>query len=183
MKIELTGGYKRKSIIEFDGKIHELDIDTEEFSLDDDIHIICKIQRDADLTRIEGEVIASALQKCSRCLESFRQDIIGNFSIVVRHLKKGETVPYYSEDDTDKDEDGLVYLSYGEDSIDITENVHDALLLSVPLKPVCREDCKGFCPVCGNNLNVSDCDCISKSNDSRWQALSGLLHNSTDNKE
>jgi len=44
MKIELSGDYKRKSVIEFDGKIHELDINSEESSLDDDIHIICRVQ-------------------------------------------------------------------------------------------------------------------------------------------
>ena len=183
MKIELSGDYKRKSVIEFDGKIHELDINSEESSLDDDIHIICKVQRNADLTRIESEVVASAMQECSRCLESFRHGIIGKFSIVICHLKKGETIPDYSEDDVDKDEDSLVYLFYGESSIDITENVHDALLLSVPFNPVCKENCKGLCPVCGNNLNVSDCGCVNKSDDSRWQALSGLLYNSTNDKE
>jgi uncharacterized protein len=183
MKIELVGDYQRKRIVEFNSNVNELDIHTEELLFDKNIHIICKIQRDGDLTRIEGEVIVTAQQECSRCLESFEQDIVGNFSIVVHHLKRGETIPFHSEEDTEKDEDSFIYLSFDEDSIDITENVHDALLLSIPLKPVCKEDCKGLCPVCGHNLNESDCGCTSKRIDNRWQALSGLLNNSTNNEK
>lgn len=183
MKIDLFGGYDRNSTIEIDTKVRELVIDSDEFSSDYDIHVICSMQRDMDLTRVEGKVNTSAVLECSRCLESFRQDIVGNFSIVARHLKKGETISVYSDDDKNEDEDDLIYIAHNEDSIDITKFVHDALLLSIHLKPVCSEDCKGLCPVCGNNLNESECGCNSESDDPRWQALSGILNNSTDKKK
>ena len=183
MRIDLFKDYNRSSAIEIVAKIRDLDIDIDEFSFDDDIHVICSMQKDMGLARIEGEVDASPVLECSRCLKSFRQDIVGNFSIIARQLKKGETIPVYSDDDRNEDEDDLIYVAHDEDSIDITKFVHDALLLSIPLKPVCSEDCKGLCPVCGNNLNESECGCNRESNDPRWQALSGILSDSADEKK
>ena len=180
MKIELFGDQNRKSVIEINGRISELDICSEEAAFDDDIKVICRLHRYVDLTRVEGEVIASASLECSRCLESYREDIAGNFLIIAHHLKKGEVISDFSEYDEGEDTENLIYIAYGEDSIDINQNVHDAILLSIPLKPVCSEDCKGLCPICGNNLNESECGCNSENKDARWQAVSGLLHDSTD---
>ena len=180
MKIDLFKGHNRNSVIEIDAKIRDLDIDIDEFSLDDDIHVICSIQKDMSLARIEGEVNASPVLECSRCLKSSKQDIVGNFSFVARHLNKGETIPAYPDDDSN--EDDLIYIAHDEDSIDIAEFVHDALLLSIPFKPVCSEDCKGLCPICGNNLNEGECGCNRKSNDPRWQALSGISSDSAEEK-
>jgi len=183
MKIDLFRDYSRNSVIKIGAKICDLDIGIDEFSFDDDIHVICSMQKDMDLARIEGEVNASPILECSRCLKSFRQDIVGYFSIVARHLRKGETVPVYSDDDKNEDEDDLIYIAHDEDSIDITKFVHDALLLSIPLKPVCSEDCKGLCPVCGNNLNESECGCNRESNDPRWRVLSEILGDSADEEK
>ncbi len=180
MKIDLFREYNRNSAIETDSKICELDIDSEEFSSDDVIHVICNMQGNNDLERVEGIVSATAVLECSRCLESFRQNITGDFSFVARHLNKGETFSNYSEIDNNEDENNFIYVAYDEDSIDITKFVHDALLLSIPLKPICNEDCKGLCPVCGNNLNESEFCCNTKSNDPRWQVLSEILNESSE---
>ncbi len=69
-------------------------------------------------------------------------------------------------------EDDLAYL-YTHDEVDLAPLVHDAILLELPLAPVCREDCQGLCPYCGIDRNEATCDCRAPV-DARWATLDGL---------
>ncbi|MBP1654290.1 MAG: hypothetical protein H6Q28_846, partial [Bacteroidetes bacterium] len=55
--------------------------------------------------------------------------------------------------------------------IDLAEDVRQTLMLSVPLKLLCAEDCRGLCPTCGANRNTAGCDCREDEPDSRWEQL------------
>ncbi len=55
--------------------------------------------------------------------------------------------------------------------LDLTEAVHQYALLAVPMKPLCRPDCAGLCPVCGQNLNLGECQCPPPEADPRWAKL------------
>jgi uncharacterized protein len=59
--------------------------------------------------------------------------------------------------------------------IDIAGPVREALILELPLKPLCREERRGLCPVCGVNRNERACDCKVEKTDSRWDGLRNLL--------
>jgi len=58
--------------------------------------------------------------------------------------------------------------------LDLTEAVRQYALLAVPMKPLCKENCAGLCPVCGQNLNQGPCGCPSRETDPRWAELSKL---------
>jgi len=64
--------------------------------------------------------------------------------------------------------------------LNIAPRIHDAVLLGIPNYPLCSEDCKGLCPVCGANLNVTTCEHVDslgqndKSPDPRWEKLAAL---------
>ena len=60
---------------------------------------------------------------------------------------------------------------------DIFPRVHESVLLELPIRFLCREDCKGLCSVCGADLNEKDCGCPEKEPDPRWQGLKKLLRN------
>ncbi len=72
--------------------------------------------------------------------------------------------------DADLDED--TYPLEG-DQLDLRPLVRDALLLELPLAPLCHEDCRGLCPQCGADLNAGPCDC-TVSRDARWEVLDAL---------
>ena len=55
--------------------------------------------------------------------------------------------------------------------------IRDALTLELPLRVLCKEDCKGLCPKCGHNLNEGPCGCDLREEDPRWDALKSLLQN------
>jgi uncharacterized protein len=186
MKISFSGIHNKTSVEEFDTDPLELDIQAGDIEFADGIHVVCTISKYTDLSKLEIEVTAQVEQNCSLCVEPFRQDITGEVSLIIRHMKKGELIPSYAEDDSediDAYDDNLIILPFGENSIDITENVHDALLLAVPTKPVCGGDCKGLCADCGKNLNNGDCGCSKDTIDSRWQTLSKLSNKSSEDKK
>ena len=59
---------------------------------------------------------------------------------------------------------------------DLTEMIRDTLLASQPIQNLCKEDCKGLCPICGQNLNEGDCKCDRFVVDPRLEALKNLLN-------
>lgn len=59
--------------------------------------------------------------------------------------------------------------------LDVSEVVRQQILVTSPLHPLCRDDCRGLCMTCGQDLNESDCDCIEEELDPRWGALRTLL--------
>ena len=59
--------------------------------------------------------------------------------------------------------------------IDLTEVICQYALLTIPMKPLCRGDCAGLCPDCGQNLNQGTCCCSSRETDPRWSELSKLI--------
>jgi len=60
------------------------------------------------------------------------------------------------------------------DNIDVTNDVREFALLSVPMKNLCKDDCKGLCSKCGTDLNISKCTCSKEEIDPRWKPLMEL---------
>ena len=60
------------------------------------------------------------------------------------------------------------------EELDLCEAVQEQVIMALPVRPLCREDCRGLCPVCGADLNEESCTCAEKTVDPRWKALSEL---------
>jgi uncharacterized protein len=77
-------------------------------------------------------------------------------------------------DDQEVAEDDLGVSFYKDDAIDLRQVIREQFYLSLPMKPLCRDDCKGLCPVCGINRNREVCSCESAWVDPRFDALRKL---------
>jgi uncharacterized protein len=106
---------------------------------------------------VRGTLGAMWKAPCSRCLEP----VTGEIAVHVDELF--ETQPL--EGETYKLDD---------DVIDLEPLVRDALVLELPLAPLCRADCAGLCVTCGANHNLTTCDCVTEEIDPRWAALRSL---------
>jgi uncharacterized protein len=106
---------------------------------------------------VRGTLSAAWTAACSRCVEP----VGGEISVHVDELF--ELSPL----------EGETY-KLDEDVIDLEPMVRDALLLELPLAPLCAADCAGLCPTCGANLNLTQCDCVTQEIDPRWAALRSL---------
>jgi uncharacterized protein len=71
-------------------------------------------------------------------------------------------------------EDDLDTSYYRDDRIDLNELLREQCYLALPMKPLCRDDCKGLCPQCGMNWNTGTCTCTPEWEDPRLAALKGL---------
>lgn len=59
--------------------------------------------------------------------------------------------------------------------LDLTEAIRQYVVLAVPMKPLCQENCAGLCPTCGHNLNLGPCNCLQQEIDPRWSKLSKMV--------
>jgi uncharacterized protein len=115
------------------------------------------------LATCEAEIL------CSRCLELYNGTLCGEIEFSMQEVVDGREL---KPDELPENE--LIVLA-NETEIDITAPVREALLLALPLKPLCRTDCRGLCPMCGVNRNEHLCDCKIEKTDSRWDGLRDLL--------
>lgn len=116
----------------------------------------------AGIVTLQYEVSFTLSAPCDRCLEPVKEEKKMAFShILVREVPQ--------EDPEDE------YIVCEGDGLDLEELVIADVILSMPAKLLCREDCKGLCPTCGINLNKESCGCDKKKVDPRLEALRALL--------
>jgi uncharacterized protein len=116
--------------------------------------------------RLRGRLSTGLELQCARCLEPVKQDIARDFELLYRPLGA----------DAGRDElsvtDAEAEIGYYEgDGILLEDVLREQVLLALPLKVTCREDCKGLCLHCGKNLNEEKCSCSVPMEDPRWAAL------------
>lgn len=109
---------------------------------------------------VDLTIAAKVERTCSRCLERFTEEVLSDSNYV------------FVKDARDDKED--YYVCKG-DRVDITELVLGDIAARLSMKPLCSENCKGLCPVCGKNKNSIDCQCKNEDVDPRMQALSKLF--------
>jgi uncharacterized protein len=113
---------------------------------------------DGQIVNLKGSITGIIEVQCSRCLESLDYNLNVEFDEDFSKLEHNEEI-YPIE----------------EESIELKDMVIDNIILSIPLKFLCSEECKGLCPVCGKNLNKYQCDCNKDNIDPRLAVLKDLF--------
>jgi len=119
--------------------------------------------------RISGDFATKVEVTCARCLEPVIQEVAKTFDLLYR--------PQGS--DAGKEELSVTAAEaevgyYRGEGLLLEDVLREQVLLALPLKAICREDCKGLCPHCGGNLNQEQCNCAEPMEDPRWSALKDL---------
>jgi uncharacterized protein len=147
----------------------------DEFEADEDFRVVAPVSlafdifKDKRAFRLAGRVQTSLELKCSRCLEPFTAPVDQEFDLRYqpRTVNDGEGEREIEEDDL-----GIAF--YENDEIDLGQLMHEQFVLSLPMKPLCGDACKGLCPICGINLNRGTCDCKPVWEDPRLEVLREL---------
>lgn len=127
------------------------------------VRVTGKIENRAGVVRLVFSVKSVLSLQCDRCLKACEKAMDYSFShIIVREL-------------SNTDDEEFDYVVCADGMLDLEELARADLMLELPTKVLCREDCKGLCPKCGKDLNLGSCDCKTKDIDPRWQALSDLF--------
>jgi uncharacterized protein len=116
--------------------------------------------------RLRGRLSTGIELQCARCLEPVQQDIKRDFELLYRPLGADAGRDELSVTDAEAE---IGY--YQGDGILLEDVLREQVLLALPLKVTCREDCKGLCLHCGKNLNEEQCSCAVPMEDPRWAAL------------
>ncbi len=110
---------------------------------------------------IEGEVETT----CVRCADPALFHLQTSFTIPVVRVTKGQEM--------DWEDDEVIYLE--NNLLDVEQIIRENIILSVPLSVLCKEDCLGLCPVCGQNRNLSQCACEEETMDIRMEGFQEKL--------
>jgi uncharacterized protein len=130
------------------------------------------IHKDKDKFRLIGHLRAELELPCSRCLEPHRFIVDADFDQRYLPASTASTEP-----EREVQEDDLETSYYSDDQIDLAELMREQFYLALPMKPLCRADCRGLCPHCGTNLNTGTCDCTPVWEDPRLAALKAIKEN------
>jgi uncharacterized protein len=114
---------------------------------------------------------------CARCLDPVNEELKGEFDLIFRpedaDAEAGERA--ITEEETE--------IGYYEKSGLLLEDaIREQVLLALPGRTLCREDCQGLCPHCGTNRNTAPCGCEEHHIDPRWNALAELAEKGLANK-
>jgi uncharacterized protein len=129
------------------------------------VDISCIVTKTGDTLFIKGKLSAIIDIDCSRCLEETKLPLGTDFSYTLIPAKAE------NEEDLEIKEEELEISHYQGDFIDLTPIICEQIILQIPIKALCSEECKGLCPQCGTNLNASSCKCHLDFVDSRMAVL------------
>ncbi len=98
---------------------------------------------------------------CDRCLTDFEKGYHETFELLF----------HIGTEDLPTNEENVILIPPETVSLDLTSYIEEFLILTVPMKQLCSEDCKGICPGCGADLNTEECRCKVQTIDPRWAKL------------
>jgi uncharacterized protein len=126
------------------------------------------IERRGEKVSIAGRFEATAHLLCGRCLEPFKARVEPGVDLQFVPQPSGRQAQ------VELGPDDLEVDFYRADVLDVGELLRSETDLALPMKPLCRPDCRGLCPVCGGNRNVTECQCETRGPDPRLAPLEAL---------
>ena len=141
----------------------------DDYTVAEPVSLGSELHKDADRYRLVGQVESRLRLACSRCLEPF--DVPVRVSVDLLFLPQGANTGVGESEVSDED---LSTAFYRDDQIDLGLMIREQFQLSLPMKPLCRDTCRGLCPMCGVNLNGERCSCDAGWRDPRLEALAAL---------
>ncbi len=166
MKIDIADAIKNEGEVYsevYDGQLQDIEFMGEVFRFPD-VHVEADYSFDGEGVPVEGSFRAATQVSCSRCLKPLRYAVEFGFS------------EYFAKD---PEQDEGIY-PYTADVIELDTMLEDNIVMSLPMRFLCREDCKGLCPVCGRDLNEGECGCVPENGDNPFKKAFG---DKSDNEE
>jgi len=116
--------------------------------------------------RVEGAFAVNMESECDRCLGQARFPLKSRFDLFYRPMS---FIAREEEVGIDEGEAEIGFYEGG--GMELEDILREQILLLLPMQKICKEDCRGICPVCGRNRNEAPCECRVPVKDDRWQAL------------
>jgi len=132
-----------------------------------DVLVNCRMDKSPHQIVLDCNVLLIAKMTCDRCIQEFKSEITCRF--LLSYL--------FSKNPVVSDDYNVKYISPEQDKINIAEDVYEYAEISIPMKKLCKEGCKGLCLQCGINLNDKQCNCKQEKIIDVWEPLQKLWNN------
>ena len=145
------------------------DLSRIDFDFETPLESEAKIRKVGRSVLIEGKVQTTLRLQCVRCLKEFSYLLSTTFELTLHPLKEA---PAMEETELGSEEMEASFFEGGE--IHLSEIACEQIFLEIPYQPLCQEGCKGLCPSCGQDLNLSACGCVKEELTSSFSVLKKL---------
>ena len=160
--------------ISIDRKVHEnaWRINEDDWESRDDLTFQVHIRGNPSKITVDGKLNASIRAHCHRCWQEIELDLARNFHLT--YLASDQRRSIQEEVEIGDEELDLSYLE--SDHLPIHEMIREQIYLALPMKFLCKQECRGLCTNCGANLNEVECGCAVEQTDPRWAALKVIIN-------
>ncbi len=165
-----------------EGLAVERDIPADSLSFEEGNRLLDRVHVSGRLTPVDegafcllGSLDASVETGCVRCLEPFVLKVRERLDLFYLPQSANRGPKKIKDEELELKEKDLAVSFYRDDKIDLTHMIREQVLLALPMKSLCNDDCRGLCPECGTNLNLSSCSCVRDTVDPRLATLKTLL--------
>ncbi|WP_244833203.1 DUF177 domain-containing protein [Clostridium sp. BJN0001] len=153
----------RHKVVDYEYNGSDFEFEGDVIKYDSPCKITGEVTSESDIIVLKANIKTNLKMRCSRCLEAFIYPV--DIDIEER----------FTTDESLFDEEDVTVVS--DDVIDVTEIAQKSIISSLPIKRLCKDDCKGICQVCGCNLNYNKCNCQKEDVDIRLESLKSLFNN------
>lgn len=161
MKIKISGLGDGENKYNFISSASEIGLDDD---FDKEVKVDVILRKSIRQYYLDVECKAQKKSTCDRCLADFNLHIDCSFKLVYT----------YDQSFSDPDLDDVKFLNFQDTEFEIDDDVRQMIMLNIPLKLLCSENCKGLCLKCGKNLNESDCGCEQDNINPKFDELKKL---------
>jgi len=169
MRIELANLEGGKGEFSATYETGQLELEDERVRLATPLTVNGQIKRSGAEVIVSGNITGKLFINCDRCLKPLETPLNNQFELDYVSGSDYEALP-----DTELTEEQMLISVFDGVAIDVDEIVKEQVLLAVPARILCSDDCKGICPTCGLDRNTTDCNCETSTSDPRWDALKSL---------
>ena len=162
--LDLKWKEERESLLAYIGDLSRIDFDFET-----PLQAEVKIWKTGRSVLIKGKVETTLRLQCVRCLKEFSSLLSTTFDLILHPLREA---PSDEEVELASEEMESGFFEGGE--IHLSEIACEQIFLELPYQPLCEEGCKGLCPICGRDLNLSSCGCVKEEFPSGFSGLKKL---------
>ena len=154
MQIDLRELAEGQTRLQFEIPAASIGLTPQEIVAQGALHLSLSLDRRGDEIWIRGKLHLVSLQQCSRCLVDYPETLDLEFEVFCAKVQNPNVVSSRAVDE----EDGGVHFHDGR-ILSIDQEIREAVILGLPMKPLCKESCAGLCPRCGEDRNQGPCRC------------------------
>ena len=162
--LKLSWEEDQDSLVAYVGRLSAVD-----FKFETPLQAEATIRKMGKSYLIRGDVQTRLGLRCVRCLKEFDYPLSSSFDLSLHPVKESP-----GDEEVELGEEDLKSSFFEGGEILLSEIACEQIFLEVPYKPLCVEDCKGLCPKCGRDLNLSPCDCAKEDWEKGFSALRKL---------